>query len=180
LLEEIVEILNPCEEIMRHVCGAKYSIMNLIYSYICMLKNRYAPVAMNSKFIEDWIALIHDDSEDSNNESDISSIFTPTNCDGLLEKISATIYLSFDELWDIPSEIGLKEERQASFPLLYQLARKYLSIFAISVLSEYLFSNTEAYISARRTRLAPDLVRKMLFLKRNSNNFLILLLLEDK
>ncbi|CAG8569481.1 6895_t:CDS:2, partial [Scutellospora calospora] len=32
----------------------------------------------------------------------------PTKCEGLLEKIRAAIYLSLDELWSIPDEIGLK------------------------------------------------------------------------
>ncbi|CAG8680217.1 24950_t:CDS:2, partial [Dentiscutata erythropus] len=31
LLEEIVEILKPFEKITRHVCGAKYPTMNLVY-----------------------------------------------------------------------------------------------------------------------------------------------------
>ncbi|CAG8822039.1 3867_t:CDS:1, partial [Gigaspora rosea] len=32
----------------------------------------------------------------------------PTNCEGLLEKLRAAIYLSLDELWGIPDEVGLK------------------------------------------------------------------------
>ncbi|CAG8711357.1 16291_t:CDS:1, partial [Dentiscutata heterogama] len=54
-----------------------------------------------------------------------------------------------------------------------QLARKYLSVPAISVPSECLFSDTGAHISARRTHLSLDLVNQMLFLKRNSSNFSI-------
>ncbi|CAG8462694.1 2649_t:CDS:2 [Gigaspora rosea] len=32
----------------------------------------------------------------------------PTNCEGLLEKLRAAIYLSLDKLWGIPDEVGLK------------------------------------------------------------------------
>ncbi|CAG8451502.1 6231_t:CDS:2 [Cetraspora pellucida] len=169
-VEEVVDVLKPFEEITRHFSGSKYPTINLIYPYIRMLKNKYAPRVENGESFEKWIALIYgslpenseqisenlsddDTSVSSGDEANIPSAGTrqqwqyahrsihsrgrgrgcrsgkhkrrvksvaelddtnnikylpPTKCEGLLEKMRAAIYLSLDELWSIPDEIGLK------------------------------------------------------------------------
>ncbi|CAG8752634.1 7185_t:CDS:2 [Rhizophagus irregularis] len=71
-------------------------------------------------------------------------------------------------------------DHRSSYPILSKLAQKYLSIPSTSVPSERLFSDAGNHVSAKRTRLAPDLVDRILFLKRNSTYFPIFPPLENK
>ncbi|RIB11753.1 hypothetical protein C2G38_2202656 [Gigaspora rosea] len=94
----------------------------------------------------------------------------------MLDSNTGTIHLPTD-LWMSKSkheylEYQLNEDpikwwqlHKASFPILVQLARKYLSIPASSVPSERLFSDIDNHITSKRTRLAPELVNKFLLLK---------------
>ncbi|EXX66335.1 hypothetical protein RirG_124790 [Rhizophagus irregularis DAOM 197198w] len=57
--------------------------------------------------------------------------------------------------------------KKENFPILSIIAQKYLGIPATSVASERLFSDAGNYITAKRSLLDPNLVGKMVFLKRN-------------
>ena len=58
---------------------------------------------------------------------------------------------------------------KGQFPILAQLARKYLSIQATSGASERVFSDAGLIMSAKRTSMKEDLFEALIFLKRNGN-----------
>ncbi|CAG8787894.1 24875_t:CDS:2, partial [Dentiscutata erythropus] len=112
----MVNFLKPFEEITRHICGSKYSTLNLVYSYIRTLKNKFAPKEENNEFFEDWINLIYGpENLDTNSDSSLKledsntvEYLLPVNCFGLLKKARAAIFLSIDKLWSTSNLIGLK------------------------------------------------------------------------
>ena len=57
---------------------------------------------------------------------------------------------------------------RSKYPILSQLAFKYLCITVTSVPSERMFSTTGQLTSDRRSKLAPDNVDILLFLNKNS------------
>ncbi|GET50019.1 zinc finger BED domain-containing protein 1-like [Rhizophagus irregularis DAOM 181602=DAOM 197198] len=58
---------------------------------------------------------------------------------------------------------------KSQFPVLAQLARKYLSIQATSGASERVFSDAGLIMSSKRTSMKADLFEALIFLKRNGN-----------
>jgi hypothetical protein len=61
------------------------------------------------------------------------------------------------------------DANQQQFPILAQLARKYLSIQATSGASERVFSDADLIMTAKRTSMKEDLFEALIFLKRNGN-----------
>jgi hypothetical protein len=100
---------------------------------------------------------------------DLEGNYAQTNLEEEDDEVSRYMKSKDIRVKDDPMEWWLNNK--SSFPTLAQLARKYLSIPATSVPSERLFSDAGNHISAKRTRLSPDLVNMILFLKRNSTHF---------
>ena len=69
----------------------------------------------------------------------------------------------------IKSQEPLKwwDVNKVQFPILAQLARKYLSIQATSGASERVFSDAGLIMSTKRTSMKEDLFEALIFLKRN-------------
>ena len=84
---------------------------------------------------------------------------------------------SYDEITEYfqLEEIDLESDpfvwwhvHEEKFPILSFLAKKYLSIYACSTASERLFSDAGNLLTTKRTRISPDLFKKLIFLKRNT------------
>jgi hypothetical protein len=71
-------------------------------------------------------------------------------------------------------------DHKNNFPILFILARKYLSIPATSVPSERLFSDAGNNMTNKRTLLSSKIFQKLLFVKRNSKYMDIFTLLANK
>ena len=78
-----------------------------------------------------------------------------------------------EEFLKLP-QIGLNKDPFAwwdlhtkRFPILSKLAKIYLAASATSTASERLFSDAGNLMSVKRTRIAPELFKRMMFLKRN-------------
>lgn len=63
------------------------------------------------------------------------------------------------------------ELHSTKFPILSELSRIYLAMSATSTPSERLFSEAGNLLTTKRTRILPELFKRMIFLKKNINKF---------
>jgi hypothetical protein len=79
-------------------------------------------------------------------------------------------YLQLEEI-DLESDPFIWwSDREEKFPILSLLAKKYLSVYACSTASERLFSDAGNLLTVKRTKIDPNLFKKLLFLKRNAKH----------
>ena len=80
-------------------------------------------------------------------------------------------YLQLPEIPLDSNPLAWWNEKNDKFPILSHLARKYLAVSATSTASERLFSDAGNLLTNKRTRMKPELFKKIMFLKRNASNF---------
>ena len=118
--------------------------------------------------------------KESSDTSNIPNTSRPKKKKTLMERITKDNIVAFNEvneylqLSEIPLDsnpLSWWNEKRNKFPILSNLAQKYLAVSAISTASERLFSDTGNLLTNKRTRMNPKLFKKIMFLKRNAFNF---------
>ena len=124
-----------------------------------LLKNKYDQLKTNS------LSTIPTTSPQlTSNQSSLFSIFKQNST-----KEEVAIYLSLPELdFNFDPFVWWRDHKER-FPILSKLARIYLPIPATSTPSERLFSDAGNLLTAKRTRLNPELFNRLMFLKKNAS-----------
>src|SRR5436305_11119219 len=110
--------------------------------------------------------------------SDISGISEGSKRKTLMEQLTKQSVVALDEvgeylqLYEIPlqsNSLTWWNEKKDKFPILSNLAQKYLAVSTTSTASKRLFSDTENLLTNKRTCMKPKLFKKIMFLKRNAS-----------
>ncbi|RGB29705.1 hypothetical protein C1646_672266 [Rhizophagus diaphanus] len=66
-LQEMMKLLEPIERVTRHLCGAEYPTLSLVYPYIELLKKKFAP--KDNESVQTYINLIYGESYEDDDDS---------------------------------------------------------------------------------------------------------------
>ena len=89
--------------------------------------------------------------------------------DNQIEDNEVERYLVMAQIQNDQNPLKWWDVNKSQFPILAQLARKYLSIQATSGASERVFSDAGLIMSSKRTSMKENLFEALIFLKRNGN-----------
>ncbi|CAG8622214.1 18817_t:CDS:2, partial [Racocetra persica] len=109
-VKEMVKLLELFETIIKKLSSASYPTLNMVYLYIYILKQIFAPKIEDGKTIDSYLDLIYrllvlndnlKDIEDDNNENENTTYvkyLSPANTENLIQRVHTAIYLSLDKL----------------------------------------------------------------------------------
>ncbi|CAG8753690.1 20968_t:CDS:2, partial [Rhizophagus irregularis] len=126
--------------------------------------------------------LFEQEKNNQKNTPDVSGISDSSSTSGasstfkrklLMERLIKDNVVALDEVEEYLqlNEIPFASDPLDKFPILCNLAQKYLAVSATSTASEHLFSDAENLLTNKRTCMKPSLFKKIMFLKRNASNF---------
>ena len=127
-----------------------------------------------------YILNISSISGNTSSTSDISGISEGSKRKTLMEWLTKQSVVALDEigeylqLYEIPlqsNSLTWWNEKKDKFPILSNLAQKYLTVFTISTASECFFSDARNLLTNKRTCMKLKLFKKIMFLKKNADNF---------
>ncbi|CAG8597042.1 394_t:CDS:2 [Dentiscutata erythropus] len=118
----MINILASIERITYRISGANYLTFSIIYLYIKILKQSFAPWPNQEETKQLYLDLIYSKLSDNSTDNSSSLIsdddnnqvvgpviknLSAVNPNGLLQKVCVAIFLSLDELWAISSDVVL-------------------------------------------------------------------------
>jgi hypothetical protein len=105
--------------------------------------------------------------EEENDSQIYDSIFASFKTSTVEEINEVTDYLALKKVNFESDPLVWWQKQEESFPILSKLAKKYLAVYACSTSNERLFSDAGNLLTAKRTRMSPKLLKRIIFLKRN-------------
>ncbi|GBB97446.1 hypothetical protein RclHR1_00030003 [Rhizophagus clarus] len=78
LREEVVKLLELIKIVTRHLCGANYPTLNLIYLYMESLKKKFAPRPDKNETVEIYLMLVYGESYKENDDDKITDDDIPS------------------------------------------------------------------------------------------------------
>jgi hypothetical protein len=151
------------------------------YSIYLDVKNKLYELYKEKKILEDEKKEKEKQTQESAIEDEYSNtvvnlLYTPSLLKSLDDK-EIVAQDEVEEYLDMP-QIGINNDPLAwwkmhsiKFPILSELSKIYLAIPATSTSSERLFSDAGNLLTNKRTRMLPELFKRMIFLKKNINKF---------
>ncbi|RGB25404.1 hypothetical protein C1646_675606 [Rhizophagus diaphanus] len=71
-LQEVVKLLELIKIVTRHLCGANYSILNLVHPYMESLKKKFAPRSDKNETVDIYLNLVYGKGYEENDDDEMT------------------------------------------------------------------------------------------------------------